>query len=185
MPDAREYSVEAHLRLVEACDEVDYNVRAPGGGLEGLREIDVIGLNFATDSAFICEVVTHTSGTLYRNHNTTVQRVTDKHTWARRYAESRLARFPNQQFQFWAPYVTPKLADSLQRIDPSLTLVINEDYRSRVEVLMAAAWDHPEDIGNPFPGRFRLSSISAGRKIAGDLGHGRKERPDDWRRALV
>ena len=39
-----EYLVGAYLKIIKECDFVDYNVRQPGGGLEGLNELDVIGL---------------------------------------------------------------------------------------------------------------------------------------------
>lgn len=150
MTETGEYLVGAYLRLVEECDFVDYNVRLAGGGLEGLREIDVIGLNFDTHAAFICEVITHLSGTLYRSHDETVNRVEQKYAWARRYAETRLVSFTTQQFQLWAPYVTPKLEQGLKAIDPGLVLVINDQYRSRVEELMGLARLKKEDVGNPF-----------------------------------
>jgi hypothetical protein len=50
-----EYLVGAYLKLVEECDVVDYNVRTPGGGLEGLGELDVVGLNFKTKTAYVCK----------------------------------------------------------------------------------------------------------------------------------
>jgi hypothetical protein len=41
-----EYFVGAYLKSVKDCDFIDYNVRIPGGGLKGLSELDVVGLNF-------------------------------------------------------------------------------------------------------------------------------------------
>jgi hypothetical protein len=43
-----EYLVGAYLKLLEQCSFVDYNVRPPGGKLEGLIELDVIGINIET-----------------------------------------------------------------------------------------------------------------------------------------
>ena len=51
-----EYLVGAYLQLEEQCDVVSFNVRPPGGGLKGLEELDVIGLNFKTSTAYLCEV---------------------------------------------------------------------------------------------------------------------------------
>ena len=51
LTDVGEFIVGAHLQLIEGCDFIDYNVRHPGGGLKGLGELDVIGLNFRTNTA--------------------------------------------------------------------------------------------------------------------------------------
>ena len=64
LTDVGEYFVGAYLQLGEGCDFVDYNVRPPGGGLKGLEELDVVGLNFKTRTAFLCEVTTHIRGLL-------------------------------------------------------------------------------------------------------------------------
>ena len=44
LTDVGEYLVGAYLQLFENCDFVDYNVRPPGGGMKGLGELDVVGL---------------------------------------------------------------------------------------------------------------------------------------------
>jgi hypothetical protein len=75
LTDVGEYLVGAYLQLHEECDVVDYNVRPPGGGLEGLEELDVVRFNFKTDSVFICEVTTHIRGLLYVNNRQTVERL--------------------------------------------------------------------------------------------------------------
>jgi hypothetical protein len=59
-----EYLVGAYLKLVLGCSVVDYNARPPGGGLEGLGELDVIGFDFANRKAYFCEVTTHLDGLL-------------------------------------------------------------------------------------------------------------------------
>jgi hypothetical protein len=46
-----EYLVGAYLKLVLGCGVVDYNARPPGGGLQGLGELDVIGFDFVSRSA--------------------------------------------------------------------------------------------------------------------------------------
>ncbi len=56
-----EYLVGAYLRHVEGCDRVDYNVHFPGGGEEGLKELDVIGYNYPKRTVFLCEVTTQHS----------------------------------------------------------------------------------------------------------------------------
>jgi len=38
LTDIGEFIVGAYLQLIEECDVIDYNVRPPGGGLEGLNE---------------------------------------------------------------------------------------------------------------------------------------------------
>ena len=75
LTDIGEFIVGAYLQIVEECDVVDYNVRPPGGGLEGLGELDVIGLNFKTNTAYFCEVTTHIRGLLYKNNQESISRV--------------------------------------------------------------------------------------------------------------
>ena len=59
LTDIGEYIVGTYLQLIEECDFIDYNVRPPGGGLKGLSELDVVGLNLHTSTAYLCEVITH------------------------------------------------------------------------------------------------------------------------------
>ena len=73
--DVGEYLVGAYLKLIRGCDFVDYNVRPPGGGMEGLKELDVVGIHFESRTAYLCEVTTHIRGLLYRNNVETVERV--------------------------------------------------------------------------------------------------------------
>ena len=68
-----EYLVGAYLKLIVGCDFVDYNVRAPGGGLAGPPELDVVGFHFKEGTVSLCEVATHIRGTLYINNQETVK----------------------------------------------------------------------------------------------------------------
>lgn len=61
MTSTGEQLTGAWLRMVAQCDFVQYNV--PLRGRQG--EIDVIGLNLATETAYICEVATHLRGLQY------------------------------------------------------------------------------------------------------------------------
>ena len=96
--------VGAYLKLVEGCDFVDYGVRTPGGGVAGLNELNVVGIKFAENKAFLCEVTTHVRGLLYGDNQETVQRIERKHENQRRYADTHLKNF-DPQFTFWSPYV--------------------------------------------------------------------------------
>ncbi len=104
LTDIGEFIVGAYLQLIKNCDVIDYNVRPPGGGLKGLGELDVIGLNFKSNTAFLCEVTTHIRGLLYKNHQETVTRIKKKHQRQREYAEEYLSEF-NHHFMFWSPIV--------------------------------------------------------------------------------
>ena len=73
--DIGEYAVGAYLKIIKKCDFVDYNVRSPGGGLEGLNELDVVGLDFKNKTAYLCEVTTHIRGVLYKDNITTVNKI--------------------------------------------------------------------------------------------------------------
>ena len=152
-----EYAVGAYLKIIKGCDFVDYNVRRPGGGIRGLDEFDVIGLNFRNKVAYLCEVMTHITGLLYGTSNeTTVERVRQKYEKQRKYAEDHLSSFPARHFMFWSP-VVPKgyITQELAKIE-GLELVINREYMTRIDELRAKAKGMANDTGNPF---FRVLQI--------------------------
>lgn len=70
-----ELIVGAYLKQIEGCDFIEYNVRSRGGGLKGLDELDVIGLNFVTNTAYLCEVTTHLLGALYVDNKPQLRRL--------------------------------------------------------------------------------------------------------------
>jgi hypothetical protein len=151
-----EYIVGAYLKLVEGCDFVDYNVRFPGGGLRGLNELDVIGLDFHRSTAYLCEVVTHIRGTLYKDNATTVERIRRKHQTQREYASEHLKAFESHHFQLWSPVVrVGYITQGLETIE-GLELVINSDYTERVEKLKELGRQLTHDTGNP---AFRMLQI--------------------------
>jgi hypothetical protein len=156
LTDVGEYVVGACLQLIEHCDFVDYNVRPPGGGLEGLGELDVVGLNFKTQSAYLCEVTTHIRGLLYVNNQETVARVAAKLERQKAYAHKYLRNFRNRRFQFWSPVVPfGYLTTNLAQI-PGLELIINGEYKKRVKKLRELAKEETYDARNPV---FRMLQI--------------------------
>jgi len=97
-----EYIVGACFKLLKDCDFVDYNVRRPGGGLAGLNEIDVVGLDFKSKTAYLCEVTTHLEGLLYGSSaQSTVERINKKYQKLQKYAADYLSDFPNRHFSIW------------------------------------------------------------------------------------
>lgn len=151
-----EYIVGACLKLLNERDFVDYNVRRPGGGLAGLNEIDVVGLNFKSKTAYLCEVTTHLDGLLYKDSKTTVERIKRKYEKLKEYADSHLPDFFRERhFMFWSPVVSAGISENLRRIK-GLELVINEDYASYVGFLQEIAKRVTYDTGNP---SFRILQI--------------------------
>lgn len=149
--DIGEYIVGAYLKLIEKCDVIDYNVRPTGGGIKGLGELDVIGMNFKTDTVFVCEVTTHLNGLLYGNGNGgTVKKIQDKHLRQKAYAEEFLTGFKNKRFMFWSPRV-PKgaITNEISQL-PDLELIINDEYSKKVDELRALARTTTSDCGNVF-----------------------------------
>jgi len=156
--DEGEYLVGAYLQQVEECDFVAYNIRPPGGGLKGLNELDVVGLNFKSKTAYLCEVTTHIRGLLYKNNQETVDRVRDKHKNQEDYAKKHLDTFKKVIFQFWSPYVPHGYrTEGLKQIK-GLELIINEKYSKRVGELQEQAKKQTQDAGNP---AFRVLQILA------------------------
>lgn len=146
-----EYIVGAHLKLIEHCDVVDYNVRAPGGGIKGLSELDVIGLKFDSSTAFLCEVTTHILGALYgANYTDTLEKISRKHRNQLGYAEQYLTAFKSKRFMFWSPVVTSKsLISGLEKLEP-LELIINSKYTDCVRQLQVLAKKETYPSGNVF-----------------------------------
>jgi Holliday junction resolvase-like predicted endonuclease len=150
-----EYIVGACLKILRECDFVDYNVRRPGGGLAGLNEIDVVGLDFKSKTAYLCEVTTHLDGLLYVNAKTTIERISKKYEKLMDYANDFLSDFPNRHFMFWSPVVRESIARELEKID-GLELIINKDYTAYVVLLQELAKKGTHDTGNP---TFRVLQI--------------------------
>lgn len=156
LTDVGEYFVGACLQLIEQCDFVDYNVRPPGGGLAGLGELDVVGLNFKTKTAYLCEVTTHIRGLLYVNNKESVTRIAAKHERQKAYAAKYLSNFENHHFQFWSPVVpVGYLTTNLAQIS-GLELIINGEYKKRIEQLRERAKKETHDARNPV---FRMLQI--------------------------
>lgn len=150
-----EYLVGSYLKLVAECDFVDYGVRASGGGLAGLNELDVVGIRFKDMKAYLCEVTTHVGGLLYGNNKESISRIKRKHENQRNYAKSYLEQF-EPIFMFWSPNV-PKgyLTKHLAEIE-DLELVINSEYKCRIMELQQRAQKEQQDTGNP---AFRVLQI--------------------------
>lgn len=137
--DIGEELVGAYLTEVLECDHVLYNLRARGGGLPGLHELDVVGLRLSDNTAYLCEVTTHLRGLLIgKGYDATVKKIQDKHAWQETYAETRLKPF-RPVYQFWSPYVPQgALLRRLQEIR-GIELVVNSEYTKRVNQLRAEA----------------------------------------------
>jgi len=154
--DIGEYIVGAYLKIIKECDFVDYNVKPPGGGLEGLNELDVLGLDFKNKTAYLCEVTTHIRGVLYKDNINTVKKINIKYDRQKEYANKYLLGFPKRYFMFWSP-VVPKgyITEELEKID-GLELVINKKYAQCIDELRLKAKELTNDLGNPF---FRILQI--------------------------
>lgn len=140
----------AYLKLCLGYAFVDYNVRPPGGGLGGLEELDVIGLDPDSGRAYLCEVTTHIRGLQYKSNEETIARVRKKHLRQRAYAERYLASFRQREYSLWSPVVPEgALTTGLAKIQ-GLTLVINQEYAKRVEELRSLARENAHDSGNDF-----------------------------------
>ena len=156
LTDIGEFIVGAHLQLIEGCDMVDYNVRTPGGGLAGLNELDVVGLNFRTKTAYLCEVTTHIRGLLYRNNQESVRRIQKKHQNQIAYSKEYLKEFKNHRYMFWSPVVpVGYVTEQLSKLS-TMEVVINGEYKKRIEELRELAAKTTHDARNPF---FRMLQI--------------------------
>jgi len=145
-----EYIVGAYLKVIKNCDFIDYNVRPPGGGMEGLGEMDVVGFNFKTKTAYICEVTTHILGLNYGDYQKTIKRVKEKHQRQKEYVKKYLEDFHEIHFMFWSPIVPEgSLTNELKQME-KLELVVNKEYTKCIDELKEKAKKIASDIGNPF-----------------------------------
>lgn len=155
--DIGEYIVGAYLKIELGCDVVDYNVRPPGGKINGLNELDVVGYNFKNSTAFICEVTTHIRGLLYGSNQKTIAHVTAKHERQQIYASKYVSKhFKNIRYMFWSPYVPKGLLTTELKKLKKLELYINGEYKTAIETLRKRARKETHDAVNPF---FRMLQI--------------------------
>jgi len=142
--EAGEYIVGAYLQRIHRCGIVLYNVRPPGGPLEGLRELDVIGLNLPEKKAYVCEVTTH----LHTMRPQMLDKMPAKHQQQRKYAAAHLVGF-EVRYMLWSPLVTRTQADKLRVIGFD-EVVVNKDFTKAVDELKAIATATKHDTGNHF-----------------------------------
>lgn len=150
-----DYLVGAYLQLIKGCDFINYNVRYPEKGIKGLAEFDVVGINFEKKTVYLCEVITHIRGTLYKNYETTFQKIKEKYNRQKEYAKIYLSMFFNKKFMLWAPIVPKGLMKQLETLE-GLELIVNEKFTDRVNELIKEAKRETKDFGNPF---FRVLQI--------------------------
>ena len=169
MPEIGEELVGAWLRMIAECDFVQYNV--PLRDKQG--EIDVVGLNLANETAYICEVATHLGGLQYVKDSRpdNVNRLTAKFQSDVDYARRYLQDF-HHQFMLWTPIVRLPRSESakynqfedLRSISRNLwdshqvdvEMLINEMYQARLNELREAAGR--ETAASEYP-VFRLLQI--------------------------
>lgn len=128
---------------------VDYNVRIPGGGLNGLKEIDVVGYDFSNRTVYLCEVITHLSGVLYGTYENTMEKVARKLIAMQTYSSEHLCDFEIKKYMLWAPRVAAGLHTQLQEVD-GLELIVNSTYTSCINELNEFASHNVHETGNPF-----------------------------------
>lgn len=118
--------------------------------------MDVIGLHFERQTAYICEVTTHICGTLYQDNAKTVERILKKHERQRNYDEHHLSLFPLRHYMFWSPYVPEGFITNGLRSAAELDLVINKKYPACIEELRVLARNITHDTTNPFFRTFQI-----------------------------
>ena len=151
-----EYLVGAYLKFIERCDFVDYNVRDPDGGIVGLKELDVVGINLKTSTAYLCEVATHVRGVLYQNNDESVRRVRAKYEYQQEYAERHLGGFEHHRYMFWSPVVPRGILTKRLPEIAGLELVINGDHKKKVKALLEMTAHEKQGTQNPV---FRVFQI--------------------------
>ena len=159
MTDIGEYLVGAYLQLIRGCNFVGYNIRSPEKGQKEQYELDVVGIDFNSKTVFLCEATTHIKGTLYKDNETTVERINNKHEYQKAYYNAYLSNFSNVHFMLWSPYVPKgKITEELLKLT-QLELIINENYTKNINQLIDLAKNESKDFGNPAFRLYRLLGI--------------------------
>jgi Holliday junction resolvase-like predicted endonuclease len=148
MYEMGELLVGAYLKLRRGCNFVLYNQRPEGGGMEGLGELDVVGISEKT--VYLCEVTTHTIGM----DTISANRIAAKYARQKAFAER---HFKGQKtvFEVWSPVVPSGIVTQLAQLE-GLSLVANAEYSKRVWELAELARTYTATTGND---AFRLLQI--------------------------
>lgn len=166
MADIGEELVGAWLRLIGECDFVQYNIPLR----DRFGEIDVIGINFERNNAYICEVATHLDGIAYTDPNN-VEKLTKKFQSDAEYARNYLQNFQHH-FMLWSPVVTHPKSDTAKTNQfrdliairknmwdsdqIEIEMIINETYLDRVNEMRERARRETSQSGFPV---YRLLQI--------------------------
>lgn len=167
-PQPGEQLVGAYLRVIKQCDLVTYNQRSMEQGDQ--MELDVLGVKSTPDGQriFACEVVTHLDGQLYSgtpssdewdeygndSYQYSLERISEKFERIVHYLNVVFDDLSLAKIQLWSPYVsegyqTKGLAEVVDRTErehePSVQLVINDDYTDRIDDLRDAAGSSSKD----------------------------------------
>lgn len=143
-----EYLVGAYLKYIFNCDVVDYNVREPTGGIDGLNELDVIGLRFIDKTAYVCEVTTHTKGMNKSAEN----KLPSKLKAQKNYASKNLKDFTEINYMIWSPKIQPSRLRNIIKNNNlnDVQLMVNERYLEAISELNEFSKRHKKDTNNPF-----------------------------------
>ena len=161
MENPGEELVGSYLREVLECDFVEFNLRTRF--VQG--EIDVIGINTAKKTVYICEVATHLAGLQYVKNNRpdNVERFVKKFEKDVEYAKGYLPEFA-KVFMLWSPIVRTAKDDSLynqmndidqikdivkERLQVNLIAIINEEYMKCILSLRKIALDRNDEMKSP------------------------------------
>ena len=167
-PQPGEQLVGAYLRVIEQCDLVTYNQRSMKQGDQ--MELDVLGVKSTPDGQriFACEVVTHLDGQLYSgtpssdewadygndSYQYSLERISEKFERIVGYLDVVFDDLSLAEIHLWSPYVsegyqTKGLAEVVKRTErdyePSVQLVINDDYTDRIKELRDVAGSSSKD----------------------------------------
>ncbi|MGI0049566.1 MAG: hypothetical protein ACREAW_08490, partial [Nitrososphaera sp.] len=145
MENPGEELVGSYLKFVKGCDFVDYNPSTR----DSQGEMDVIGINTAKKTIYICEVVTHLeTGVQYVKDGKpdNVNRITEKFRRGIEYGSKYLKEF-ERHYMLWSPIVKTPKGNTVhnQRRDVEyvrtnikksfgidLKVFINEDYQKAI-----------------------------------------------------
>jgi hypothetical protein len=100
-------------------------------------------MNLKTQTAYLCEVTTH----LHGMRPQAVKKCATKHRQQKGYAKQMLEGY-TVRYQLWSPKVFPAQIVELNKV--GFELVVNGEFKKRVDQLRTLAKQIKHDTGNPF-----------------------------------
>lgn len=161
--------VAAYLQHIKGCEFTQQNLYTDVQG-----EIDVVGINLAEQTVYVCEVAIHLStGLQYTKGNrpNNVDKLTEKFLRDIDYAKKYFKAYQHHRFMLWSPIVRKSKEHAkwdqerdlnivkeqvFAKRGETIELVVNDSFRDRLKELRDHAGSKTEELKNPVLRLFQI-----------------------------